>query len=93
MIENIFAFIGRPFVNFMGKMEKFGHFIIFQFALLPLIFKRPWRVKQIFEQMEIIGIGTFGVVFLVAMFTGLVQAVQLYQGFSKFGAENFMGFT
>jgi len=30
---------------------------------------------------------------LVSMFTGLVQAVQLYQGFSKFGAENFMGFT
>ena len=93
MIENIFAFIGRPFVNFMGKMEKFGHFILFQFSLLPLIFKKPWRIKQIFEQMEIIGIGTFGVVFLVSMFTGLVQAVQLYQGFSKFGAENFMGFT
>jgi phospholipid/cholesterol/gamma-HCH transport system permease protein len=93
MIENIFAFIGRPFVNFMVKMEKFGTFIMFQFSLLPLIFKRPWRIKQIFEQMEIIGIGTFGVVFLVALFTGLVQAVQLYQGFSKFGAENFMGFT
>ena len=93
MIENIFAFIGRPFVTFMGKMEKFGHFILFQFSLIPLIFKKPWRIKQIFEQMEIIGIGTFGVVFLVSMFTGLVQAVQLYQGFSKFGAENFMGFT
>lgn len=93
MIENIFAFIGRPFVSFMVKMDGFGTFIIFQFSLLPLVFKRPWRIKQIFEQMEIIGIGTFGVVFLVAMFTGLVQAVQLYQGFSKFGAENFMGFT
>jgi phospholipid/cholesterol/gamma-HCH transport system permease protein len=92
-MEAIFAFIGRPFINFIRKMDSFGTFIMFQLSLLPLIFKRPWRIKQIFEQIEIIGIGTFGVVFLVAIFTGLVQAVQLYHGFSKFGAENFIGYT
>jgi len=92
-MEAIFAFIGTPFVNFMKKMDKFGTFILFQLSLLPLMFKRPWRVKQIFEQIEVVGIGTFGVVFLTALFTGLVEAVQLYQGFSKFGAESFMGYT
>lgn len=92
-METIFAFIGTPFVNFMKKMDKFGTFILFQLHLFPLIFKRPWRIKQIFEQIEVVGIGTFGVVFLTALFTGLVEAVQLYQGFSKFGAESFMGYT
>ncbi|MBU1668738.1 ABC transporter permease [bacterium] len=92
-METLFAFIGTPFVNFMKKMDKFGTFILFQLHLLPLIFKRPWRIKQIFEQIEVVGIGTFGVIFLTALFTGLVEAVQLYQGFSKFGAEGFMGYT
>ena len=92
-MEAIFAFIGTPFVNFMKKMDKFGSFIIFQLKLTPLIFKRPWRIQQIFEQTEVIAIGTFGVIFLTAMFLGLIEAVQLYQGFSKFGAESFMGYT
>lgn len=92
-METLFAFIGTPFVNFMKKMDKFGTFILFQLHLLPLIFKRPWRIKQIFEQIEVVGIGTFGVIFLTALFTGMVEAVQLYQGFSKFGAESFMGYT
>jgi len=93
MIESIFAFIGTPFVSFMKKMDKFGAFILFQLHLFPLMMKRPWRFKQIFEQIETIGIGTFGVIFLTALFLGLIEAVQLYQGFSKFGAESFMGYT
>jgi len=92
-MEAIFAFIGTPFVNFMKKMDKFGAFILFQLQLIPLMFKRPWRIKQIFEQTEVIAIGTFGVIFLTALFLGLIEAVQLYQGFSKFGAESFMGYT
>jgi len=93
MIENIFAFIGSPFVNFMKKMDSFGTFILFQLSLLGLMFKRPWRIKQIFEQTEVVAIGTFGVIMLTALFLGLIEAVQLYQGFSKFGAESFMGYT
>jgi phospholipid/cholesterol/gamma-HCH transport system permease protein len=92
-MEAIFALIGSPFVSFMKKMEKFGTFILFQLHLFPLMLKRPWRIKQIFEQTEVIAIGTFGVIFLTAMFLGLIEAVQLYQGFSKFGAESFMGYT
>jgi len=92
-METLFALIGTPFVNFMKKMDKFGTFILFQLHLLPLMLKRPWRIKQIFEQIEVVGIGTFGVIFLTALFTGLVESVQLYQGFSKFGAEGFMGYT
>ncbi|CAA6805434.1 MAG: ABC-type transport system involved in resistance to organic solvents, permease component [uncultured Sulfurovum sp.] len=92
-MEAIFSFIGTPFVRFMKSMENFGGFIIFQLHLLLLMFKRPWRIKQIFEQLEVIGVGTFGVIFLTALFLGLIEAVQLYQGFSKFGAESFMGYT
>jgi len=80
-------------VAMMRGIEKFGTFIIFQLQLIPLSLKRPWRIKQIFEQLEVIGVGTIPVIFLTALFTGMVEAVQLYQGFSKFGAEGFMGYT
>lgn len=92
-METIFSFIGTPFVKFMKSMEQFGTYVIFQLQLMLLMLKRPWRVKQIFEQLEVIGVGTFGVIFLVALFLGLIEAIQLYQGFSKFGAESFMGYT
>jgi len=92
-METIFALIGTPFIAIIRSMEKFGTFIIFQLTLIPLVLKRPWRVKQIFEQLEVIGVGTIAVIFLTALFTGMVEAVQLYQGFSKFGAEGFMGYT
>jgi phospholipid/cholesterol/gamma-HCH transport system permease protein len=92
-METIFSLIGSPFVAMMRSMDRFGAFIIFQFKLIPLSLKRPWRIKQIFEQLEVIGVGTIAVIFLTALFTGMVEAVQLYQGFSKFGAEGFMGYT
>ncbi|NOZ91302.1 MAG: ABC transporter permease [Epsilonproteobacteria bacterium] len=92
-METIFAFIGTPFVKLMKSMERFGAFIMFQLHLIPLSLKRPWRIKQIFEQLDVIGVGTIAVIFLTALFTGMVEAVQLYQGFSKFGAETFMGYT
>ena len=39
------------------------------------------------------GYGSLGVIFLTSFFTGLVEAVQLYDGFHKFGVEDFMGYT
>jgi len=92
-MEALFSIIGTPFLRFMKAMEGFGTFVIFQLTLFTLMLKRPWRVKQIFEQVAVVAIGTFGVIFLTAMFLGLIEAVQLYQGFSKFGAEGFMGYT
>jgi phospholipid/cholesterol/gamma-HCH transport system permease protein len=92
-MEAIFSIIGTPFVRFMRAMENFGAYVMFQLNLAILMFKPPWRIKQIVEQVAVIAVGTFGVIFLTAMFLGLIEAVQLYQGFSKFGAEGFMGYT
>ncbi len=92
-IETFFAWIGRPFVHLYEMMSGFGRFIEFQLSLVPLFFKPPYRVKEFFQQMEIIGIGTLGVILLTALFTGMVEAIQLYHGFHRFGAENFMGYT
>ena len=96
-MQNFFAFLGKPsirfFVNFSKALESFGHFFIFNLSLIKLIFKKPYRVKEILKEIENIGVNSFGVIGLTAVFTGLVEAVQLYHGFHKFGAESLMGYT
>ncbi len=92
-VENFFAFFGKSFFYFVKLLEGLGEFFIVQFSIVILFFKRPYRVKEILHQIEVIGIGSIGVIALTGIFTGMVEAVQLYQGFHEFGAENMMGYT
>ena len=73
-------------------IESFGKFIIFQIYLLPLFFKNI-RFRYIIKEIAIIGIGTSGVIVLTGFFTGMVEAIQLYSGFHRFGIDGFMGYT
>jgi phospholipid/cholesterol/gamma-HCH transport system permease protein len=93
MIESTLSFIGSPFLKFYQSIEKVGIFILFQGAIwarLPLFYR---RMHLMLRQIEIIGFGTLGVVTLTALFTGMVEAIQLYNGFHEFGVESFMGYT
>jgi phospholipid/cholesterol/gamma-HCH transport system permease protein len=93
MIERLLGYIGHPFIRFYEAIDKFGQFVLFQvklFALYPYVFRRP---KIILTQIDVIGMGCMGVVSLTALFTGMVLAIQLYNGFHQFGAENFIGYT
>jgi len=92
-MERILYYLGLPFVRLYGMLERFGAFVLFEIRLLPLFFKPPYRVKETLQQIEIIGVGSVFVISLTAIFTGLVEAIQLYAGFHKFGAESFMGYT
>ena len=93
MIENFFTMVGSPFVKSVSGLNALGRFILFQLRVFPLLFKSLSRSKLLFKQIEIIGIGTIGVVVLTAMFTGMVESIQLYKGFHDFGVESFMGYT
>lgn len=93
MIESSLALVGRPFLMLYRAIERLGAFLLFQVRLIPRwpgVFSRP---RILLTQIEIIGFGTLGVVSLTALFTGMVEAIQLYNGFHKFGAEGFMGYT
>ena len=91
-IENFFAFIGRGYFWFLDVLKNLGDFGLFQYRLFPLYVTKPYRVKETLQQIVIAGIGSTGVIVLTGSFTGLVEAMQLYQGFHEFGAENLMGY-
>lgn len=93
MIEAGLAALGRPFLSIFLALGRFGAFLVFQAGVLrrwKAFFKHP---RLFLTQMDIIGFGTLGVVTLTALFTGMVEAIQLYNGFHEFGVENFMGYT
>jgi len=90
LITKLLYYIGSSVINLI---QNLGDFTIFQLKVIKLIFKPPFRLKELFEQIKFMGYGSLGVIFLTSFFTGLVEAVQLYNGFHKFGVEDFMGYT
>ncbi len=90
MFSKLLYIIGKNTINFIYKL---GDWTIFQIKVLFILFKPPYRIKVLLEQLKFIGYESIGVIFLTSFFTGMVEAVQLYQGFHKFGVEDFMGYT
>lgn len=92
-MEKLLGLIGRPFLTIIEVMERFGIFILFQVRLVPLYSHVMRRPKILLTQIDVIGLGCVGVVTLTALFTGMVEAIQLYSGFHQFGIETFIGYT
>lgn len=93
MFQTFFAFLGTPVILFGKFIEKFGDFLLFHFHLFPHYFTKPFRSRLLFQQIDTVGTRSLGVIILTAIFLGLVQAIQMYNGFHRFGAENMMGYT
>ena len=55
------------------------------------IFRRPFYVKDILTQMDLIGVGSLTVVMLTGFFTGAVLTLQTSKTLSTFGAVGFTG--
>lgn len=58
------------------------------YAFIP-----PIKLKNIFKQMEFVGVQSLFVVILTGMFTGMVLALQSYNALKRFGAESMVGPT
>jgi len=92
IFEKFFIYLGKSYFYFTNAISELGKFTLFQWQMIKLAVVPPYRMKEIFEQLVIVGIGSIGVISLTGIFAGMVSAVQLYQGFHQFGAENMMGF-
>jgi len=55
------------------------------------IFRRPFYVRDILLQMDLIGVGSLTVVMLTGFFTGAVLTLQTSKELSRFGAVGFTG--
>lgn len=85
MALNPLAIIGRVFLNFCAAI---GRVVIFTFHGVRHVFAPPIYLRLIGKQMMVIGYFSLPVVGLTALFTGMVLALQIYLGSSRFNAEN-----
>lgn len=82
---NPLAVIGRVFLNFLAAI---GRVSVFTFHGVRHVFAPPVYLRLTGKQMMVIGYFSLPVVGLTALFTGMVLALQIYLGSSRFNAEN-----
>jgi phospholipid/cholesterol/gamma-HCH transport system permease protein len=84
IIKNILGSTGHKCLKFISHI---GHFFIFCFSSIYWICRPPWYFKKIISQIIDIGYFSLPVVGLTTFFSGMVLALQTYNGFSEFNSE------
>ncbi|MBI3014091.1 MAG: ABC transporter permease [Candidatus Tectomicrobia bacterium] len=84
------------FLEFIGGgvedlIVQMGKILLLLVQAIQWLAVPPVRWRQIFKQMEFVGVKSVLVVLLTGAFTGMVLALQSYIGFKKFNAENMVG--
>lgn len=72
-------------------IEEVGIIISLFFRSVKGIFFPPLNIRNILKQMEEVGVNSLPVVLITALSTGMVLALQSYNGFKRFGAETLVG--
>jgi phospholipid/cholesterol/gamma-HCH transport system permease protein len=77
----------------LAGVEEMGKIILLFVSVLAWMFRPPLKLRNIFKQMEFVGVKSIFVVVLTGTFTGMVMALQGYHGFRMFSAESLVGGT
>ena len=85
---NILERIGRVFIRLF---EETGLWFRMLWRTVLWTFRPPFDGGEWLRQMVRVGVDSVPVVFLTTMFTGMVMALQTYNGFHRVHAENFVG--
>ena len=83
-----FNFLGHSFITFINEL---GGLTIFSFKAGVMIFSFPVQIAKTVQQVFFIGVKSFSIVMLVALFTGMVLGLQGYYTLVKFGSEGLLG--
>lgn len=77
----------------ISSVEEMGRMLLLFLSVLAWAARPPLKLKNIFKQMEFVGVKSVFVVVLTGTFTGMVMALQGYHGFRMFSAESLVGST
>jgi phospholipid/cholesterol/gamma-HCH transport system permease protein len=86
--ETVPAAVGSGSITRVQQMGRAG--LLFSEAVVQM-FRKPFRWKLFFKQMEFIGNKSMSVVILTGMFTGMVLALQMFEAMKQFSAESVVG--
>lgn len=82
------AHIGQITLN---RVQILGRSGIFLFLAISQAFVPPFRFSRLVKEIEFIGAKSFLIVFVTALFTGMVLGLQGHHTLTQFGAEALLG--
>ncbi|MFN2357503.1 MAG: MlaE family lipid ABC transporter permease subunit [Desulfotignum sp.] len=85
---DVAASIGRATINRIQVIGRSGVFLFYAFFLA---FRPPYRIFRLIKEIEFVGSKSFLIVFVTALFTGMVLALQGYHTLTQFGAQALLG--
>jgi phospholipid/cholesterol/gamma-HCH transport system permease protein len=83
-------FFWTPFISFF---EEVGNIFILLVQSFIWLFRPPFRFSNFLRAMDFIGVGSIGIVALVASFTGAAFSLQTVYTFKMFQADAYIGVT
>ena len=88
VMQNKISFIGRTVLNLV---QGLGHFASFAGKIFYWYIKPPYRIKLLFDQLYFIGNKSIFIVTLTSIFTGMVFAFQIHNGFRAINTDSLIG--
>lgn len=88
----------KAYLEYIGTMAEqliasTGLIVMMLVKTVMYAFVPPYKFRNLFKQMEFVGVQSLFVVILTGSFTGMVLALQSYNALSRFGAESLVGPT
>ena len=80
--------VGRKTIVCLSEM---GAMAIFMLHGMSRMFSSPKQIPKVVRQIYVIGAGSFFLISLIALFTGMVLGLQGYYTLTKFGSTGFLG--
>jgi ABC-type transporter Mla maintaining outer membrane lipid asymmetry permease subunit MlaE len=74
-------------------VEDLGGILIMAWQTVVWMVRPPYRIQNLFIQLEFVGVQSIFVVGLTGLFSGMVFALQTYHAFSLFNAQSLVGST
>ncbi len=90
VVRTIAAWLVSPAAKFL---TSFGEHMILLGKAFAWVFRRPFRHRLFFDQMEFVGVGSLPIIVLVGFFAGAVSALQAVSALRLFQQERWVGFT
>jgi phospholipid/cholesterol/gamma-HCH transport system permease protein len=72
-------------------IQTFQDYVLLTARAFGNLFRRPHYTKDIFQQMDVIGVGSLPITSMVGLFSGIVFALQMARGLTSYGAESRVG--
>lgn len=75
----------------LSGVDRLGASFRMTLGAIRSAFRRPFEFREIFRQMDSLGVASIGIVIITSLFIGMVMSVQFAFGLRKFGGMEYTG--